>query len=232
MQLVKDWLPRFIAIHTERHPRNDWPSLAMDAEGRYVTPQARRMFSQFLQILVPLGTDLPECVAASREVDGDLVEFYDYHPEELARAIRLIRDRPATLPVPVASGLPMPLSQMSDSERFAEAERMLDEFYLAGWSLEWYATDEHPGGALWPTRSKPGIPTMSGEWSARFRLLRPEVYTLMRCPLDEDPVLDMDDFRDEHGRFQFRRMAEALRCVKSTKDTVINGVGYGVAVGF
>jgi hypothetical protein len=81
---------------------------------------------------------------------------------------------------------------------------MLDAFYELGWELRWQESEGQ--FRCYPTQ--PDAPRPTAEFSARFRELRSEVRAALGHP--EEPPMDMDTFRDEHGKFQWREMVKVI----------------------
>ncbi len=194
--LIKDWLGNFIRSHQARHARDDWP--------REETPESRRLWSMFMDEFREYKVTHKEAETASRELNGDGIEWVDDHLWNLVKLVHEIRERPKV--ANAASVVPASLkavSAMADDERTVEATRMLDEFYTLGWRLDWREDEE----AFVVHRDDPNATPLTREFSARMRELDWEIYALMGHP---KPVLDPADFRTPEGKLDWRAMVRAI----------------------
>ncbi len=93
-------------------------------------------------------------------------------------------------------------------DRSEQAASALREFYDLGWEFRWYPEDRQ----FRTHRARLDAPEkVSRDLSNRCRELRREIYSLLNHPvMDEDEVMDMDDFRDEDGKFNWRKMMAAI----------------------
>ncbi len=92
-------------------------------------------------------------------------------------------------------------------DRSEQAAAALREFYDLGWEFRWIEAESQ--FRTYPVR--PDAPAKVGrELSNRCRELRPEIYDLLGHPIKNEDVLDMNQFRDDDGKFHWRPMVEAL----------------------
>jgi hypothetical protein len=193
--LIKSWLSKVIAAHQARCPRDDWP----EPDSR----EGKRLWSQWFDGMKEHRVEHREAELASRRINGEGLEWVEDHLPTLLATVRQMREEPEPATIPMA---PADVGSLDPDGRRVEAVRLLDEFYSLGWCLEWVEAE----GRFRCRRSEPDVPRPSREFSERFRSLRDEVHALMGHPIADEPILDMDDFRDEGGRFQWRRMVAAL----------------------
>jgi hypothetical protein len=208
---IIEWLPGFLIRHHSRHPRDDWP-----VEG---TGHADRLHQAWLDSLLRLDPRPreSEADAASVAINGAALAWPEDHPPALVQAITQARSKPKA-----PSAQPQPGSK---DERYAEAAKaiaevgamtseqrleftatLLDQFYGLGWAMEWHEDE----GQFRTISTQLGAPQPQAWLSCRLRALRAEVYAILGHPLPgSEPLPDLSRF-SPNGKFDWRRMVEAL----------------------